>query len=154
MVCNILYFPMVIYTPSTSSLLRQSHQHKRTGALIVTTPHTLALQDAARGIRMFETVGVPITGLVQNMSLFKCPHCGGATHVFGDDTADADEATGGVRHLCKTHGIDILADIPLHPRIGGDGQSGRPTVVAEPGSERAELFMGLAKDVAARIGLS
>jgi len=122
--------------------------------VIVTTPHTLALQDAARGIRMFETVGVPIAGLVQNMSLFRCPHCGGESHVFGDEAAADDDGGGGVRRLCRTHGIDILADIPLHPRIGGDGQSGKPTVVAEPGSERAELFMHLARDVGARIGLS
>jgi len=101
---------------------------------------------------MFETVGVPITGLVQNMSLFRCPHCGGESHVFGD--AATDGGSSGVRRLCETHGIDILADIPLHPNIGGDGQSGKPTVVAEPGSERANLFMRLATDVGSRIGLS
>jgi ATP-binding protein involved in chromosome partitioning len=104
---------------------------------------------------MFEKVGVPISGLVQNMSLFQCPHCGGATHVFG---GGADESAGGgadsgVRRLCEKHGIDVLADIPLHPRIGGDGQSGKPTVVAEPGSERAELFLQLARHVGERIGL-
>lgn len=116
------------------------------GSLIITTPHTLSVKDAVKGINMFKKVGVPILGLVNNMSLFTCPDCGGRHHVFGggDD---------GVRRVCADHDIPFLGDIPLHQSIGGRAQDGRPTVVAEPGSERAEAFMGIARDVGGRIGL-
>ena len=94
---------------------------------------------------MFKKVQVPILGLVQNMSVFRCPHCAGKTRVFGEDDA--------VRAGCDEHGIALLGDIPLHPNIGDDAHRGKPTVVAEPESERGEIFMGIARDVAARIGL-
>jgi len=94
---------------------------------------------------MFKKVHVPILGLVQNMSLFHCPHCAEPTAVFGPSD--------GVRGTCKDHGVDFLGDIPLHPRIGDDAHQGRPTVVAEPGSERAEIFMRLARDIGGKIGL-
>ncbi|TWU75997.1 hypothetical protein ED733_007064 [Metarhizium rileyi] len=115
------------------------------GSIIVTTPHTLATKDAVKGINMFKTVDVNILGLVQNMSLFKCPHCHGETNVFGSNER--------VQRLCKDQGISFLGDIPLHPNIGDDAERGKPTVVAEPSSERASVFLQVARSVLPKIGL-
>ncbi|KAM5375694.1 hypothetical protein ACJZ2D_005877 [Fusarium nematophilum] len=115
------------------------------GSVIVTTPHTLATKDAVKGINMFKTVDVNILGLVQNMSLFQCPHCHGETHIFGSNER--------VERMCKEHQIDFLGDIPLHPSIGDDGERGKPTVVAEPTSERTNAFLKIAQDICPKIDL-
>lgn len=116
------------------------------GAVIVTTPHTLATKDAIKGINMFKTVDINILGLVQNMSLFHCPKCNEAHHVFGSNEK--------VQKLCIDHQINFLGDIPLHPNIGDDGDRGKPTVVAEPMSERATTFLDIAKGIADKIDLT
>ncbi|RDA84310.1 hypothetical protein CP532_4794 [Ophiocordyceps camponoti-leonardi (nom. inval.)] len=113
------------------------------GAVIVTTPHTLATKDAVKGINMFKTVNVEILGLVQNMSLFRCPHCNEETDVFGSEQR--------VRRLCEEHELDLLSNIPLHSQIGEDGDMGKPTVVSEPASDRASLFLDLARAVHRKI---
>ncbi|KAL7792317.1 P-loop containing nucleoside triphosphate hydrolase protein [Trichoderma afarasin] len=115
------------------------------GSVIITTPHTLATKDAVKGINMFKTVGVNILGVVQNMSLFNCPHCHQDTHVFGSNKK--------VGKLCQEHGIDFLRDIPLHPNIGDDGERGKPTVVSEPSSERASAFLDIARAICPKIDL-
>ncbi|KAK1847871.1 Iron-sulfur protein IND1 [Colletotrichum chrysophilum] len=115
------------------------------GSIIVTTPHTLAVKDAVKGVNMFNKVNTNILGLVQNMSLFKCPHCHGDTHVFGSNDR--------VERMCKEHNISFLGDIPLHPSIGDDADLGKPTVVSEPTSERAGIFLKIAQNIAPRIGL-
>ncbi|KAI1100639.1 P-loop containing nucleoside triphosphate hydrolase protein [Jackrogersella minutella] len=115
------------------------------GSVIVTTPHTLAVKDAVKGINMFKKVNVPLLGLVQNMSLFSCPHCHHDTAVFGSNEH--------VKEICKEHSIDLLGDIPLHQNVGDDGQRGKPTVVSEPESERAHAFLNIAKLVGSKIGL-
>jgi len=115
------------------------------GAVIVTTPHTLAVRDAVKGVDMFSKVGVPLLGLVQNMSVFCCPNCGSDTAVFGTSEK--------VKAVCEEHGMDFLGDVPLHPNIGEDASRGRPTVVAEPDSERAKVFMDVARAVGKKIGL-
>lgn len=133
--------------PGTGDIqLSITQQVELDGAVVVSTPHTLAVKDAVKGIEMFKKVGVERLGLVQNMSAFKCPCCGERTEVFGSNE--------GIRKVCEEYGMDILGDIPLDARIGGDGCSGRPTVVAEgPGSERGEVFMGIARAIAGKIGL-
>ncbi|KAI0184949.1 P-loop containing nucleoside triphosphate hydrolase protein [Xylaria flabelliformis] len=115
------------------------------GSVIVTTPHTLAVKDAVKGINMFKKVNVPLLGLVQNMSLFCCPHCHHDTAVFGSNER--------VTALCHDYSIDLLGDIPLHQNVGDDGQRGKPTVVAEPESDRAKAFMDIARQVGVKIGL-
>ncbi|KAI1265371.1 P-loop containing nucleoside triphosphate hydrolase protein [Xylariaceae sp. FL1019] len=115
------------------------------GSVIVTTPHTLAVKDAVKGINMFKKVNVPLLGLVQNMSLFCCPHCNESTPVFGSNER--------VKGLCADHAIDLLGDIPLHQSIGDDGQNGKPTVVSEPDSHRGLAFMDIARQVATKIGM-
>ncbi|CRK23953.1 hypothetical protein BN1723_003092 [Verticillium longisporum] len=116
------------------------------GALIVTTPHALAVKDAVKGVNMFKKLGVDMLGLVQNMSLFTCPHCAGHTNVFGTNER--------VETMCREHAIEFLADVPLHPAIGDDADRGKPTVVAEPTSERASVFVKMAEDVAAKLNMS
>ncbi|EAA31178.1 P-loop containing nucleoside triphosphate hydrolase protein [Neurospora crassa] len=115
------------------------------GAVIVTTPHTLAIKDAVKGVNMFRKVDIPILGVVQNMSVFCCPGCGKETHVFG--------GTEGVTKVCEEMDMEFLGDVPLHPSIGEDGGRGKPTVVSEPGGKEAEVFMGLGRRVAELVGL-
>ena len=113
--------------------------------MIVTTPHSLSVKDAVKGINMFKKVNVPLLGLVNNMSLFTCPDCGSHHHIFG--------SSDGVQRVCTEQDIAFLGDIPLHQNIGSHAQEGKPTVVAEPGSERAEVFFGIAKELGGNIGL-
>ncbi|RYP72003.1 hypothetical protein DL771_004472 [Monosporascus sp. 5C6A] len=115
------------------------------GSLVVTTPHTLAVKDAVRGINMFKKVNVPLLGLVQNMSLFNCPHCHTDTAVFGSNKR--------VQEVCREHSVDLIGDIPLHQNVGDDGQRGKPTVVSEPESDRAKAFIKIAHQVGSKIGL-
>jgi len=115
------------------------------GAVIVSTPQDIALKDAVKGINMFKKTGTPILGMVQNMSLFTCPHCHNITHIFGSHP--------GVPHACEEHGIQFLGDVPLHANICDDADRGKPTVVAEPESDRAKAFTGIAEKVAQNIGL-
>lgn len=115
------------------------------GAVVVTTPHVLAVKDAVKGVGMFGKVGVPVLGLVQNMSVFRCPCCGEGTAVFGGKER--------VEAMCRDNGIELLGDVPLHPNIGEDGSRGKPTVAAEPESERAAVFMDVARKLAAKVGL-
>ena len=121
-----------------------TQQTRLDGAVIVSTPQDVALKDAVKGVAMFQKVGVEILGMVQNMSVFRCPGCGLETHVFGRE---------GVRRRCKEEGIDLLGDVPLDARVCEDADRGKPTVVAEPESKRAEAFMGIAENIARKIGL-
>ena len=82
--------------------------------------------------------------MIQNMSVFICPHCSQLTHIFGSE---------GVRLQCLANSIDFLGDIPLHANICKDADCGRPTVVSEPSSARAQLFLGMAEVIGRKIGL-
>ena len=82
--------------------------------------------------------------MIQNMSVFTCPACNHSTHIFGSD---------GVSRACQEHAIDLLGDIPLHARICDDADRGRPTVVAEPESERARAFASVAEKIATVVKL-
>jgi len=115
------------------------------GAVIVSTPQDIALKDAVKGINMFKQMNIPILGMVQNMSLFTCPHCQNSTHIFGSHP--------GVTQACKEHGIDFLGDVPLHASICDDADRGRPTVVAEPESSRASAFISIADAIGDKLGL-
>ncbi|MES2359410.1 MAG: Mrp/NBP35 family ATP-binding protein [Gemmatimonadota bacterium] len=114
------------------SLVQATHVH---GSLVVTTPQDVAAGDALRGAKMFERVGVPIIGIVENMSYFECPHCGKPSALFG---------SGGGQKLADSLGLPLLAQIPLYPRVLEGGDSGRPIVVAEPDSGAAKALAQLA----------
>src|SRR5688500_273819 len=113
------------------------------GAVIVTTPQEVAVGDALRGAKMFERVGVPVLGIIENMSYFECPHCGKPTPIFG---------SGGGRRLADELGIPLLGEIPLYPQIHAGGDSGTPIVVAEPDAPAARAMLSVASRVAEAMG--
>lgn len=113
-----------------------------TAAVIVTTPQDIALLDAKKGIAMFEKVKVPVLGLVENMGVFVCPHCGESSHIF-----DA----GGADRLSKEHDTEVLAHLPLDMLIREDADSGTPIVAGRPDSEQAAAYCTLAGEVVRRI---
>jgi ATP-binding protein involved in chromosome partitioning len=113
-----------------------------TGAVIVTTPQDIALLDARKGLKMFEKVGIPILGVVENMSTHICSKCGHEEHIFG---------SGGAERMAQDYEVDVLGHLPLDIRIREETDSGRPTVVAEPESRIAEIYREIARRVAVRI---
>ncbi|HKB55048.1 MAG TPA: iron-sulfur cluster carrier protein ApbC [Ramlibacter sp.] len=113
-----------------------------TGAVIVTTPQDIALLDAKKGIKMFEKVGVPILGIVENMAVHVCSNCGHAEHIFGE---------GGGQRMAAEYGMDYLGALPLDIRIRIQADSGKPTVVAEPDGEIAGIYKAVARQVAIKI---
>ncbi|MBK6743575.1 MAG: iron-sulfur cluster carrier protein ApbC [Hydrogenophilales bacterium] len=114
-----------------------------TGAVIVTTPQDIALIDARKGLKMFEKVGVPILGVVENMSLHICSSCGHEERIFGE---------GGGEKMCKDYGVEFLGGLPLDIRIREETDAGKPTVVAEPDSRIAEIYRQIARRVAVKVG--
>ncbi|KAG8560597.1 hypothetical protein GDO81_015046 [Engystomops pustulosus] len=112
------------------------------GAVIVSTPQDIALLDARRGAEMFHKVNVPVLGLVQNMSVFRCPKCDHQTHIFGED---------GAKQLAATMGLDILGDIPLHINIRETCDLGKPVVVSNPESSEAKAYVAIALEIIKRI---
>jgi ATP-binding protein involved in chromosome partitioning len=110
--------------------------------VIVTTPQDIALIDARKGFKMFEKVGVPIVGLVENMAIHVCSKCGHAEHIFG---------SGGAQKMAADFGAEVLGSLPLDIRIREQADSGRPTVVAEPDGEIAAIYRAIARKVAVRI---
>ena len=114
-----------------------------TGAVIVTTPQDIALIDARKGLKMFEKVGVPILGVVENMSLHICSKCGNEEPIFG---------AGGGQKMCTDYGVEFLGGLPLDMRIREETDAGKPTVVAEPESRIAEIYRAIARRVAVKVG--
>ncbi len=110
-----------------------------TGAVIVTTPQDIALIDARKGLKMFEKVGVPIVGIVENMSIHLCSNCGHAEHIFG---------AGGAQKMCSDYKVPFLGGLPLDIRIREQADSGRPTVVADPDGKVALIYRDIARKVA------
>lgn len=113
-----------------------------TGAVIVTTPQDIALIDAKKGLKMFEKVGVPILGIVENMSIHICSNCGHEEHIFG---------AGGAERMAREYGADVLGSLPLDIAIREQADSGRPTVVADAAGRVAETYRAIARRVAIRI---
>jgi ATP-binding protein involved in chromosome partitioning len=113
-----------------------------TGAVIVTTPQDIALLDARRGLKMFEKVNVPILGIVENMATHLCSQCGHEEHIFG--------AGGGAR-MAQDSGVELLGSLPLDINIREQADSGKPTVVSDPGGRAAEIYRRIARRVAVRI---
>ena len=113
-----------------------------TGAVIVTTPQDIALIDARKGLKMFEKVGIPIIGIVENMSTHICSNCGHEEHIFG---------AGGAEKMCKDFNAEFLGALPLDIRIREQTDSGKPTVVADPDGRSAEIYRRIARRVAVKI---
>lgn len=113
-----------------------------TGAVIVTTPQDIALLDARKGLKMFEKVGIPILGIVENMSLHICSKCGHTEPIFG---------TGGGERMSKDYDVDLLGALPLDIKIREHTDSGKPSVIAEPDGQIAETYRAIARRVAVKI---
>jgi len=112
------------------------------GAVVVTTPQDVALQDVERAIAMFAKVEVDVLGMVENMSYLLCPHCGARHEVFGH---------GGGRVAAQRLGLDFLAEIPLDPHIRASGDAGRPLLGADAVVPQAKVFQELAERVVAAL---
>lgn len=138
-----LDYLVVDLPPGTGDIqLTLSQKVPLTGAVIVTTPQDIALIDARKGLKMFEKVGVPILGVVENMSTHICSNCGHEEHIFGE---------GGAARMGKDYKVDVLGSLPLDIKIRENADSGRPTVVAEPDSRPAQIYREIARKVAVRI---
>jgi ATP-binding protein involved in chromosome partitioning len=101
------------------------------GAVVVSTPQDLALIDARRGVAMFRRVDVPILGVVENMSVFVCPSCGGRTELFGH---------GGAREEAARIGAPFLGEVPLDPEIRRTSDAGTPIVATDPDGPHARAY--------------
>jgi ATP-binding protein involved in chromosome partitioning len=133
-------FLIVDMPPGTGDIaLTLSQKVPVTGAVIVTTPQDIALIDARKGLKMFEKVGVPIVGVVENMSIHVCSNCGHAEHIFGE---------GGAARMCADYSVPFLGSLPLDIRIREQADSGRPTVVADPDGPVAQAYKAIARKVA------
>lgn len=108
------------------------------GAVIVSTPQDVALLDAVKGVQMFRKVNVPIMGIIENMSYFVCPHCGGRTEIFDH---------GGVLRECKRLGTELLGEIPLDAEIRVGGDKGVPVVADNETNPQSLAFFDIAKKI-------
>jgi ATP-binding protein involved in chromosome partitioning len=113
-----------------------------TGAIIVTTPQDIALIDARKGLKMFEKVGIPILGIVENMSIHICSKCGHEERIFG---------AGGAERMSKDYDVEMLGALPLDINIREQADSGKPTVVSDPDGRVAEIYREIARRVAVKI---
>jgi ATP-binding protein involved in chromosome partitioning len=109
------------------------------GSVMVTTPQEVSIVDVVKGIAMFEKVEIPILGIVENMSYYKCPACGHHDEIFSH---------GGGKRLAQEVGTQFFGEIPIDTRIRFGGDAGVPVIIASPDSENAQIFMDIASKAA------
>ena len=114
------------------------------GAIIVTTPQDLALIDVKKAVRMFEKVGVPILGVIENMSYFLCPHCSGRSEIFGH---------GGAEETCRRMGLTFLGEVPLQRELREASDDGVPLVIRSPDAPAARAIEKAASQAAAALAV-
>lgn len=122
--------------------LTMAQQVPLAGAVIVSTPQDLALIDARKGLGMFRKVNVPVLGIVENMSYFLCPHCGGRSDIFGH---------GGARHEAEKLDVPFLGEVPLELAIRETSDAGTPIVATAPESAHAAVYRTIAGRIAAAV---
>ncbi|WP_427915127.1 iron-sulfur cluster carrier protein ApbC [Ramlibacter sp. MMS24-I3-19] len=138
-----LDYLVVDLPPGTGDIqLTLSQRVPMTGAVIVTTPQDIALLDARKAVAMFEKVGVPILGLVENMAVHVCSNCGHVEHIFGQ---------GGGKRYAEERGLPYLGALPLDIAIREQADGGKPTVVADPDGKLAGLYKDVARQVAVKV---
>lgn len=123
------------------SLTQKAHV---SGAVIVTTPQDVALIDATKGLAMFNKVDVRVLGIVENMSFYLCPKCGERSEIFSH---------GGGREVSIKEGVPFLGEVPINIGIRKSGDEGRPIVISEDNEEVANIFKGIARELAANISI-
>ena len=114
------------------------------GAVIVTTPQDVALQDVAKGMSMFRRLEVPVIGVVENMSYFVCSNCQEKHEIFG---------RGGGRRIAEQFGVPFLGQVPLQPRVREGGDAGRPVVVTDPEAPESMAFRAVAGAIAQQVSI-
>ena len=138
-----LDYLIVDMPPGTGDIqLTLSQKVPLTGAVIVTTPQDIALLDAKKGIKMFEKVGVPILGIVENMAVHVCTNCGHSEHIFGVD---------GGKKMASEYGMDYLGALPLDMQIRVQADGGKPTVAADPDGKVSAIYKDIARQLAIKI---
>lgn len=138
-----LDYLIVDLPPGTGDIqLTLSQKVPVTGAIIVTTPQDIALLDARKGLKMFEKVGIPILGIVENMSTHICSNCGHEEHIFG---------AGGGEAMCKDYNVDLLGSLPLDIKIREQSDGGKPIVISEPNGEIANIYKQIARKTASKL---
>ncbi|XP_028758385.1 iron-sulfur protein NUBPL [Neltuma alba] len=137
---DILVVDMPPGTGDTQITISQNLQ--LSGAVIVSTPQDVALMDARRGVNMFNKVHVPILGIVENMSCFKCPHCGEPSYIFGK---------GGARMTAADMGLELLGEIPLEVQIREACDEGDPIVLSAPDSAASEAYGDVARKLVQKL---
>lgn len=131
--------------PGTSDAsMSMAQEAPVSGVVIVSMPQAVSVEDAMKAVTMFEKLGVPVFGMVENMSYFVAPDTGVRYDIFG---------TGGAEKAAEELGIDFLGAIPIEPAIREGGDKGVPIVASHPESESAKAFAALAGQVAARISV-
>jgi len=114
------------------------------GVVVVSTPQEVAVLDARRAIRLVEKMGVPILGIIENMSEFVCPHCGESYRLFGE---------GGTQKAANEFGVQHLGSLPLDPRIVSLSDKGTPFVVEDPDSKAAKAFSQVVEQLSKKMGI-
>src|SRR5918999_14109 len=114
------------------------------GAVLVTTPQNVAVADVRRALRMFETVAVPVLGVIENMSYFIAPDTGVRYNIFGE---------GGGQKLAETYGVPFLGAVPLGLEVREGGDKGVPVVVSHPDSPQAQAFRKVTEEVARQVSI-
>jgi len=113
-----------------------------TGAIVVTTPSDVSLEDARKAVHMFRQVRVPVLGIVENMSYLICPHCAGRVDVF---------SAGGGRRTAEEMGVPFLGELALDPEVRLGGDTGRPVALLGDNHPQATAYQGFARRVLARL---
>jgi len=124
--------------------LTLAQQVRLSGAVLVTTPQEVSVRDVVRGLRMFAQVQVPMLGVIENMSHFRCPSCGNEEALFGQ---------GGGERVAEASGLPLLARVPVEPAVRVYGDGGEPIVCAAPDSEPARVFSDLAAKLSDMVGI-
>jgi ATP-binding protein involved in chromosome partitioning len=114
------------------------------GGVIVTTPQDVALLDGRKGLAMFQQMGVPVLGFIENMSYFVCPHCSERSEIF---------AHGGGHELATEMNVPFLGEIPLETAVRRGGDAGQPLTYAEPDHAVSKAFRDLAQQLAAQVSI-
>jgi ATP-binding protein involved in chromosome partitioning len=134
-----LDYLLVDFPPGTGDIqLTLTQNCPMTAAVVVTTPQEVALADCRKGLAMFDSVGVPSVGIVENMSYFICDGCGKHHNIF---------RTGGGERIAKAFGVPLLGKVPLEPSVADCGDLGTPAVLRYPNSESAKVFAEVAEKV-------